>query len=62
MSKIIHKDYQDEKKCGCGYRFTRLYAFDGDEKEFEEVGLCGLCFTEMLEESGYDIFQPGVCT
>ena len=35
--KIIFKDYDPERKCGCGWGFTRFYAFEGDEKEFSKI-------------------------
>ena len=58
MAKVICKDYELEKKCGCGFRFTRLYAFEGDDKNFDDVGLCGMCLAELLEEFGYEVLKP----
>ena len=59
MAKVICKEYDYEKKCGCSNRRMLFYAFEGDEKEFDEVGLCGQCFAELLEEFGYEVYKPG---
>jgi hypothetical protein len=58
MAKVISKEYFHGKKCGCGRRYMLFYAFAGDEKNFDEVGLCGMCFAELLEEFGYDVLKP----
>ena len=58
MAKVICKEYDYEKKCGCSNRRMLFYAFEGDEKEFDELGLCGQCFAELLEEFGYEVLKP----
>ena len=58
MAKVICKEYFHGKKCACGRRYMLFYAFAGDEKEFDEVGLCGQCFAELLEEFGYEVLRP----
>lgn len=58
MSKVISKEYFHGKKCACGRRYMMFYAFEGDEKEFDELGLCGQCFAELLEEFDYEVLKP----
>ena len=59
MAKVIRKEYFHGKKCACGRRHMWFFAFAGDEKNFDDVGLCGMCFAELLEESGYEVLKPG---
>ena len=59
MAKVICKEYFYGKKCACGRRLMWFFAFAGDEKNFDEVGLCGQCFAELLGEFGYEVYKPG---
>lgn len=55
--KIIYKDYDPEKKCGCcNWHATRFYAFEN--QDIEEFGLCGHCFLDFLTDEGMDISYP----
>lgn len=54
MTEVIIDDYDQEKKCGhCGYRYSTLYRFEGED---EELNICSGCMLEMiLTEDSYEI-------
>lgn len=56
MAKVIRRNYDPEKKCGgCNYMWSTFYAFEGQEDEFDDVGLCDLCFMEMIVDSEMEV-------
>ena len=55
--KIIYKDYDPEKKCGCcNYQATRFYCFE--RQNIEEFGLCGHCFLDFMVDEELNISHP----
>lgn len=56
MTKIISKLFDNEAKCrGCNWDTKTLYSFEGEQGEKWENGLCGNCFSDMLEQGNYQI-------
>lgn len=55
--QVKNKGFNKLVKCNhCNHRTNMLYTLTRfDEKEFEDYGVCGECFAEMLVDGDYEI-------